>query len=176
MEQLWGPIVAVTAEHDGRANGLISSTAITASLVPETPRLAIQLSGANLTHDLVLAAGVFAVQLLPADETGLEIVRLLGFRSGRDAPKLAALPTRRGVATGAPILTDAVAYVEARTVTTLAAGAVTIVVADVVAGERMRDVPVLTIEDVRSRAPKAWLEEWEARREEEIDAARRLQH
>ena len=75
LEQLWGPIVAVTAEHDGRANGLISTTAVTASLLPEAPRLSVHLSRANLTHDLALAAGTFAVHLLPADATGLEIVR-----------------------------------------------------------------------------------------------------
>jgi flavin reductase (DIM6/NTAB) family NADH-FMN oxidoreductase RutF len=173
LEQLWGPIVAVTAEHDGRANGLISTTAITASLVPETPRLSLQLSRANLTHDLALAAGVFAVHLLAADETGLAIVRALGFHSGHDATKLDGLTTQRGE-TGAPILADAVAYAEARTSATLAAGALTVVVADVVAGQRLHDSAVLTIEDVRAHAPAAWLAEWEARRRAELEIARRF--
>jgi flavin reductase (DIM6/NTAB) family NADH-FMN oxidoreductase RutF len=175
LDHLWGPIVAVTAEHDGRANGLISSTAITASLLPERPRLSVQLSRANLTHDIVLEAGTLAVHVLPNDETGLEIVRSLGFHSGREGTKLAAFPTRRGV-TGAPLLTDAVAYVEARTVSTLTTGAITVIVADVVAGERLREAPLLTIEEVRSRAPSAWLAEWEARLSEELAAARRLEH
>jgi flavin reductase (DIM6/NTAB) family NADH-FMN oxidoreductase RutF len=175
LDQLWGPIVAVTAEHEGRANGLISSTAITASLLPETPRLSIQLSRASLTHDIVLASGAFAIHVLPSDETGLEIVRTLGFHSGRDGAKLATFPTRRGV-TGAPLLADAVAYVEAQTVTTLTAGAITVIVADVVAGERLHDAPLLTIEEVRSRAPSDWLAEWETRLNEELAAARRLEH
>ena len=173
LEQLWGPIVAVTAEHDGRANGLISTTAITASLLPETPRLSVHLSRSNLTHDLALAAGAFAVHLLAADKTGLEIVRALGFHTGHETTKLDGLTTQRGE-TGAPILADAVAYVEARPSATLAAGAVTVVVADVVAGQRLRDSAVLTIDDVRTHAPAAWLAEWDARRRAEIEAARRL--
>jgi flavin reductase (DIM6/NTAB) family NADH-FMN oxidoreductase RutF len=174
LEQLWGPVVAVTAKHDGRANGLISSTAVTASLLPERPRLSVQLSRSSLTHELVLGEGFFAVHLLAADESGLEIVRALGFHSGREHDKLDAFATRRGE-TGAPILTDAVAYVEARVSETLDAGAVTLLVADVVTGERLRDDEVLTIEYVREHAPAEWLAEWEARREEEIEAARRLQ-
>ena len=173
LEQLWGPLVAVTAEHKGRANGLISTTAITASLLPETPRLSVHLARANLTHDLALAAGAFAVHLLAADATGLEIVRALGFHSGHEGTKLDQLTTQRGE-TGAPILADAVAYVEARASATLEAGAVTVVFADVVAGRRLHDSAVLTIDDVRARAPAAWLEEWEVRRRAEIEAARRL--
>jgi flavin reductase (DIM6/NTAB) family NADH-FMN oxidoreductase RutF len=61
LERLWAPIVAVTAAHDGRENGLISSTVVTASLLPESPRIVVQLSKTNLTRDLVCASGAFAV-------------------------------------------------------------------------------------------------------------------
>jgi hypothetical protein len=37
LERLWAPIVAVSAAHEERANALISSTAVSASLLPEAP-------------------------------------------------------------------------------------------------------------------------------------------
>ena len=86
-------IVAITAAHDGRENGLISSTAVTASLLPESPRLTVQLSKANLTHDLVLASGALAVHFLPDDERGLALFRALGTRTGRETPKLDDIST-----------------------------------------------------------------------------------
>src|ERR671936_481139 len=111
LEQLWSPIVAITAAHNGRSNGLISSTAVTASLLPEAPRVVVQLARASLTRELVLASPALAVHFLAADDSGLELFRALGFRSGRDGSKLDGIATRRGEL-GAPILSDAVAYVE----------------------------------------------------------------
>ena len=64
LDQLWAPIVAVTAAHGGRTNGLISSTALNASLVPESPRVSVHLSKRNLTHDLVLDSRALAIHLL----------------------------------------------------------------------------------------------------------------
>jgi flavin reductase (DIM6/NTAB) family NADH-FMN oxidoreductase RutF len=174
LEQLWAPIVAVTTEHNGRANGLISSTVLTASLLPEEPRVAVQLSKTNLTHELVLGSGAFAAHLLPAaGDVGLELFRALGLRSGRGGDKLHAFETRAGV-TGSPILAGAVAYLEARITATLDADDMTMVLADVVAGARLKDEGFLTIEHVRERLPAEWLTEWERRYEEEVRAARRL--
>ena len=173
LEQLWAPIVAITTAHEDRANGLISSTVVTASLLPEAPRISVQLSRASLTRELALASRALAVHLLPADERGLELFRALGFRSGRDVSKLDGVATQPG-SVGAPILVDAVAYLEARIVETLDLDDVTVVVADVVGGARRRDTPPLTIEDARERLPADWLAEWELRRERELDDARRF--
>jgi flavin reductase (DIM6/NTAB) family NADH-FMN oxidoreductase RutF len=173
LEQLWSPVVAVTAAHGGRANGLISSTVLTASLVPEAPRVSVQLSKSSLTHELALAAAAFAVHLLPADERGLELFHLLGLQTGRDVTKLGAVATHAGV-TGSPILDDAVAHLEARIVATLDGDELTVVLADVVAGAAGRDTPYLTIDFVRERMPPEWEAEWEHRRERELRAARFL--
>ena len=175
LEELWSPIAALTAAHDRHANGLITSTAVTASLVPESPRIAVLLGREHRTHELVLASGAFAIHLLPADPVGrsLEIFRTLGFRSGRDVDKLAGIPWRPG-ATGAPLLEDALAHVEGRVVRTLDAEDVTVFLADVVAEARVRAGRHLTIEDVRRHlTPDDWAV-WEARLAEEIRQARRL--
>jgi flavin reductase (DIM6/NTAB) family NADH-FMN oxidoreductase RutF len=171
LDQLWAPLVAITAAHGGRENGLISSTAVTASLLPESPRLTVQLSKTNLTHDLVVMSGAFAVHLLPDDERGLELFRALGIRTGRETPKLDDVATARGV-TGSPILQDAVAYLEARVAATQDADGSTIVLADVVAGMRVRNESALTIEGVRERLPPEWSKEWDRRLEAELAAAR----
>lgn len=172
LDQLWAPIVAVTAAHGGRENGLISSTVVTASLLPEAPRIAVLLSKANLTHDLARASGALAVHFLPDDERGLELFCALGIRTGRETSKLDGIATAPG-RTGAPILQEAVAYVEGHVAATHEVEPSTIVVADVVGGERLRDAPVLTIDAVRERLPREWAEEWERRLEAELAAARR---
>jgi flavin reductase (DIM6/NTAB) family NADH-FMN oxidoreductase RutF len=173
LEQLWSPVVAVTAAHDGRSNGLISSTGLRASLVPEAPRVSVHLSKHSLTHDLVLGSGAFAVHLLPRDETGLELFRTLGMASGHDRPKLGAVATRQG-STGSPVLVDAVAYLEARIATTLDAQELTIVLGDVVASGGTAEAEFLTIDDARERLPAEVLREWARRFESEVAAARRL--
>jgi flavin reductase (DIM6/NTAB) family NADH-FMN oxidoreductase RutF len=172
LDRLWGPPVVVTAAHDGRANGLISTTAIAASLFAETPRVLVLLAKANLTHELALASGAFAVHLLPAEpaEPSLELVRRFGMRSGRDADKLAGLDHRTAV-TGAPVLDAALAHAEARVRTTLDAGELTVVLGDVV-DSASRGGAHLTNELLAELMPREWLDEWEARRERELAAAR----
>ena len=175
LEQLWAPIVAVTAAHAGRTNGLISSTALSASLVPEAPRVSVQLSKHNLTHDLVLASRAFAIQLLAPDESGLALFTLLGTRSGHRERKLDSVTTRPGE-TGSPILVDAVSYLEARVVSTLDGDEHTIVLADVIAAGGATNAPFLTIEHVRERLSPDAMRAWERRREAEVQAARGARH
>jgi flavin reductase (DIM6/NTAB) family NADH-FMN oxidoreductase RutF len=175
LEELWSPVAALTAAHDGRANGLITTSALTASILPEAPRISVLLAHEHLTHELALASGAFAVHLLPAEpvDPSIEIFRTLGFRSGHRANKLATIPWRQGE-TGAPVLEEALAYVEARIARTLDADDATVILADVVAAERLRDGRHLTIEDVRARLTDDDWAAWEARRAEEIRRAREL--
>jgi hypothetical protein len=172
LEQLWAPIVAVTAAHDGCENGLISSTVVTASLLPESPRIVVQLSKTNLTRDLVCASGAFAVHFLPDDDRrALDVVRCSNARfdvGDRIPEDRRTGPTRRGGD-----------VVELRR---LAAGSDSELPksssprsssGDVVGGTRVRDGAVLTIHAVRGRLPPEWAEEWKRRLEAELAAARR---
>ena len=174
LEELWSPVAALTAAHDGRANGLITTSALTASLLPEDPRISVLLAPEHLTHELALASGAFAVHLLPAEpiDRSVEIFRTLGFRSGRSIDKLAAIPWRPGT-TGAPVLAEALAYVEARVADTLDVGDTTVVVADVVAAGRLREGRHLTIADVRAQLTVDDWAAWEARLSEERAEARK---
>jgi len=173
LEQLWAPVVAVTASDDGRSNGSIASTALTASLLPDAARVSVHLSKHSLTHELVLGSGAFAIHLLPRDDSGLALFRTLGLTSGHTQPKLDGVLTRTG-STGAPVLVDAVAYLEARVVSTLDAQEMTIVLGDVVAAGGATETEFLTIDDVRDRLPEEAMREWAGRFEAEVIAARRL--
>jgi flavin reductase (DIM6/NTAB) family NADH-FMN oxidoreductase RutF len=175
LEELWSPVAALTAAHGRRANGLITSTAVTASLLPEAPRVSVVLGRGSATHGLVVAAGAFALHLLPAEplDRSLAIFRALGFHSGSDVDKLASIPWHPG-STGAPVLEEALSFVEARVVSTVDGGDVTIVLADVVAGARLREGRYLTIEDVRSKLTSEDWVAWEARRADEVSRARGL--
>jgi flavin reductase (DIM6/NTAB) family NADH-FMN oxidoreductase RutF len=175
LEQLWSPVVAVTAAHDGRSNGSIASTALRASLVPDAARVSVHLGKHSLTHDLVLGSGAFALHLLPRDGSGLALFCTLGMTSGHARRKLDDVRTRDG-RTGSPVLVDAVAYLEARVVSTLDAQELTIVLGDVVTAGGAAGAEYLTIEDARERLPVEAMDEWARRFEAEVAAARRLRN
>jgi flavin reductase (DIM6/NTAB) family NADH-FMN oxidoreductase RutF len=176
LSSLWSPIMAVTTCVGDRTNGQIAVAGLSAGVLPEAPRVLLELWKSNLTHDLVLASGVFALHLLPeapdsALETSLSLVRLLGLRSGRDGDKMASLEWQPGI-TGSPILASALSYVEGRVIATLDCDELTVYVADVVAGERLREGEPLSLPGLHRKAPPDLLDAWRMNRAEQVDAAR----
>jgi flavin reductase (DIM6/NTAB) family NADH-FMN oxidoreductase RutF len=168
--------VAVTTIHEGRPNGLMSLSAGAGGIVPEAPRVTISLTKYNLTHDMVLGSGVFAMHLLAATPeaslaASLRILMGLGGSSGRDGDKIAQFATRPGV-TGSPILLDALSYVEGRVVASLDAEENTIFLADVVSAERMRQGERLRIGTAWSKLPPEWVEQYEANHVQQLQSAR----
>jgi flavin reductase (DIM6/NTAB) family NADH-FMN oxidoreductase RutF len=174
---LWSPLLAITTHHQGRSNGMVAGTGVFASLVPEAPRVLVEITKTSLTHDLVLASRLFALHTLPATpadalKTSLSLVRMLGMRSGHDGDKMAGIAARAGV-TGSPILAETLTYLEARVVGTLDAEELTIFLADVVGGGRHRSGALLTLQALRENLPKEWLAEWTTSRERQVNEARR---
>jgi flavin reductase (DIM6/NTAB) family NADH-FMN oxidoreductase RutF len=157
--------VAVTTVDAGRTNGLISLSAGTMSIVPEAPRVMISLTKFNLTHDMVVNSGKFAMHLLSNDEgiveTSLEILMTLGGSSGREGDKMSALRTKVGEV-GCPILLDSLSYVEGNVVHSLDVDECTIFVADVVAAERLNPGRRLDIGEAWAKLPAEWVESYEA--------------
>ena len=156
---------------------MVAGTGVFASLVPEAPRVIVEITKTSLTHDLVLASRVFALHTLPATpgdvlKSSLSLVRRLGMRSGHDGDKMADIVAKPGV-TGSPILAETLTYVEARVVGTLDAQELTIVLADVVGGGRHRSGELLTLPALREHLPREWLAEWAASRERQVNEARR---
>lgn len=177
LAMLSSPLLVITTHADGRNNGLVARSGVFASLVPDAPRVLVELTKANLTHDLVLASGVFALHTLPATPheallTSLALVHTLGMRSGHNGDKMAGIAARRGV-TGCPILTETLTYLEARVVSTLDGEELTVFLADVVSGGRLRDGDPLTFDVFREQVTKEWAAEWATSRERQIADARR---
>src|SRR5262245_8564763 len=94
LAALWSPGLAITPHHQGGDNGMSATTGVFASLVPEAPRVLVELAQASLTHELVLASRAFALHLLSATpndalQASLSLVHTLGMRSGHEGDKMA---------------------------------------------------------------------------------------
>jgi flavin reductase (DIM6/NTAB) family NADH-FMN oxidoreductase RutF len=124
--ELWAPITAVSAQHDGRASGLICATAVSASIDPERPRVVLQLRKDSLTQELALASGAFTLHLLRREQQ--ELFRFLALDTG-------------------PPYEKTLASADCRIVATVDAGRSTVVVADVVHEERSDGEP-FTADDI----------------------------
>ncbi|MEE2059155.1 flavin reductase family protein [Rhodococcus artemisiae] len=167
--------VAITTINGGIANGLMSLSAGSASIIPEAPRATISLTKYNKTHDMVLESGIFVMHMLSSEEDqidkSLEILMTLGGSSGRDGDKISKLRTKTGV-TGAPILLDAHSYVEARVSASLDVQESTIFVGDVVGAEILNDGGRLRIGDAWDKLPKEWIEQYDANHVPQLENAR----
>jgi flavin reductase (DIM6/NTAB) family NADH-FMN oxidoreductase RutF len=169
--------VAVTTAHGDRTNGLITLSGGPASVVPEAPRVMVGITKYNFSHDLILHGGVFTIHVLANApeliDASLDIIRTLGGRTGRDGDKMSGLRTRPG-ATRAPILLDALAYVEARVTGVLDNDENSVFVGDVVAAERLHRGERLDIGEAWGKLGAAWVEEYERNHEAQVDHSRRL--
>lgn len=167
--------VAITTVDGGFANGLMSLSAGSASIIPEAPRATISLTKYNKTHDMVLSSGIFVMHMLSAEDDqvdkSLEILMTLGGSSGRDGDKIAKLRTRTGE-TGAPVLLDAHSYVEARVTGTLDVEESTIFVGDVVAAEILNEGQRLRIGEAWGKLPADWIAQYDANHHPQLENAR----
>jgi flavin reductase (DIM6/NTAB) family NADH-FMN oxidoreductase RutF len=170
LSQLDRELWIVTAAADSRRGGLVATFVNSASIVPELPRVLVGLARQHHTWQLIEATDVFALHLLSEEQ--LDWVWNFGLRSGRTSDKLAEYATQPG-STGAPILTDAVAWLECRVETRLDTGDRTVYLAKVVDGRRLRNQAPLTARRMVELAPPERLQELKQGLERDalIDAA-----
>jgi flavin reductase (DIM6/NTAB) family NADH-FMN oxidoreductase RutF len=119
LDRLDTTACVVTTAHEGRRAGCLVTYLTPASITADRPRVLVLTSHENLTHELVERSGVLALHPLARGQR--EWVQRFGFRSGRDVDKFAELAWAPGV-TGAPLLEDAVGYVEGRVLASLDCG------------------------------------------------------
>ena len=131
MSLLWSPISAVTTSWHGKDNAQIAVAIGGASIVADMPRVVVQLYKTNFTHDQVFGSRAFALCFMRKDQ--VEVVRQLGYVSGRDRDKLSAIPCETK-ATGSPVLTDCLGYFDCRVINAMDGGDMTVFLADVVDG------------------------------------------
>ena len=157
LRQLASPVVAVTSAHRDRINGMISDSAVRASISPNVPRLSVYIHKWHLSHELIWESGRFGLHLLHPGQ--LDLVHRLGFVSGRDEDKLTGVPHRIGES-GVPVLTDCYAAFECRVINTMDTGYATHFLGDVTATHRGPGEEILTPAWLRANMPPAWGEEF----------------
>ncbi len=166
LRNLTSPVVAITAQRNGKENGMISDAAVRASIVPTVPRVSVYIHKFNYSHDMIFETGRFAMHLLHTKQ--LDVVRRLGFVSGRDRDKLAGLPHHRGVL-GVPVLDECFAHFECSVANVMDTGSSTLFLGDVVAvgcGAAAGLEPrgeLLTATYFRANMPAEWRIEYEAK-------------
>lgn len=169
LRNLTSPVVAITSARNGKENGMISDAAVRASIVPSVPRLSVYVHKFNYSHDMIFETGRFAMHLLHTRQ--FDVVRRLGFVSGRDHDKLAGLPHHRGVS-GVPVLDECFAHFECSVVNVMDTGSSTLFLGDVVAvgcGAAAGLEPrgeLLTAGYFRTNMPAEWRVEYEAKLKE----------
>ncbi len=162
LRNITSPVVAITSERDGKRNGMISDSAVRASIAPTVPRLSVYIHKFNFSHDLIFETGRFVLHLLRDDQ--FELIHRLGFASGRASDKLAGVPHRLGEL-GVPVLDDCYAHFECRVVNVMDVGSSTCFLGDVVAvgygAARGPQGAVMTAAYFRAHMPATWRAQYE---------------
>ena len=171
MGLLWSPLAAITSNWQGEVNAQIGVSISAASIVPQRPRLLVQIYKNNHSHHLIYQSAVLAVNFLRRDQ--LDLIKAFGFVSGRDTDKLAGIDYDTG-ATGCPLLRDCWGYLDCRVVNALDGGDLTCFLAEVLAGETRSDDGPLYWRDARRRIPPEWNQEWDRRIGQQIESSRQI--
>src|SRR5207245_17116 len=162
LRNLTSPIVAITCERGGKRNGMISDSAVRASIVPAIPRVSVYIHKFNLSHDVIFETGRFALHLLRNDQ--FDMIHRLGFTSGRAGDKLADVPHHQGTL-GVPVLDECYAHFECRVANVIDPATSTCFLGDVVdVGSGASKGPSGTVMPAayfRSNMRPAWRVEYE---------------
>jgi flavin reductase (DIM6/NTAB) family NADH-FMN oxidoreductase RutF len=156
LERLDPVLWLVTAQAGNRREGMIATFVNQASIVPDLPRIVFGPARQHFTHALIEDSGAFALHLI--GEEHIDWVWGFGLQSGRDVDKLVDLAFRPGK-TGSPILTDALAWLDCRVECRLDIGDRSLLLAEVVEGQLVRDQPPLCMKRLLQLAPSDKLRE-----------------
>jgi flavin reductase (DIM6/NTAB) family NADH-FMN oxidoreductase RutF len=157
----------VTARAGERQGALIATSVSTASIVPAAPRVLVGIAPGQHTWELIEASGVFALHLL--DEGQTDWVWHFGLRSGHQVDKLAGWPTRLA-ATGCPIVSGTLSWLDCRVEATLEAGERVIYLAEVSDGRAERTGAPLRLKRLLQTAPPERLRALKEKMEADIPA------
>lgn len=129
MAEFLTGVTVVTTPGEQVPHAMTANAVTSVSLTP--PLVLVCVAQRASFHAAVLASGVWAVSILSADQA--DLARHFA-TSGRDLmTQFDAVPTELGAHTGAPVLSEANAWLECRTVQLHEAGDHTIVVGEVLA-------------------------------------------
>jgi flavin reductase (DIM6/NTAB) family NADH-FMN oxidoreductase RutF len=115
LSHFWAPLTAVGSHGPNGPNAQICVSVFGASIVPERPRLLVNLSNTNYTTGLVAGSGTLAITLLADGQESL--LGPLGLHSGRDGNKLNGIQVELDRA-GDPWFPGGVGVLECRVIDT----------------------------------------------------------
>ena len=171
MSLLWSPMAAVTSHWQGKLNAQIAVAISAASIVPDRPRLLVQIYKGNHSHELIHASGSLALNYLRRGQ--IQLIKDFGLVSGRDVEKLDGVPYRLGPS-GSPILEDCWAYLDCRVVNAMDGGDMTCFLVDVLEGDIVSEDGPLWWRDARREMPREWMEEWDRKITAEVEVSRKV--
>ncbi len=151
LRALTTPLVAITSKLGDKVNGMIANSAMRASLSDVKPRVSVYVHKFNYSHDMMFQSGRFVLHVL--DQGQIDVVAALGFRSGRDADKLAELNYDVGQS-GLPVLTGCYCYFECRVVNVMDTGGSTLFLGSVEHTGITPNTTPLTPEHLRLAMPE----------------------
>jgi flavin reductase (DIM6/NTAB) family NADH-FMN oxidoreductase RutF len=123
-------VTVITSADDGRLHGMTANAVASLSLDPVM--LLVCVDRTAYSHDAIRQAGTFAVNILGEHQEAVS--RLFAKHAEPEEGSLRGQPFRIGV-TGAPLLTDGVAFMECRVRDVLDGGDHSIFVGEVVEGD-----------------------------------------
>ena len=136
-------LYAVTVASGGEEHGMTANWLTQASFDP--PMVVVAVENTSKTIGMIRDAHHFAVNLL--QESQRELAGKLGRTSEQAPHKLKGVRTKPGPVSGAPVLAEALGWLECRLVTTLPAGDHTLVLGEVVeAGVEHEGAQPLTLQ------------------------------
>lgn len=115
----------------------------------EPPMVMLAVEADSQSRRVIEASGVFALNVLASGQR--ELAGQLGRASARKPDKLAGIAWRPGPTTGAPLLDDALAWLECRVLGSLPAGDHVVLVAEVVEVGLNREGQPLTMAEAGFR-------------------------
>jgi len=127
LHQITYGLYVVASRREDALNAQIANTVF--QITSEPPAIAVGINRANLTHEFIVASGLFVASVLPQD-TPLAVIGHFGFRSGRKSEKFQGTDYRLSPA-GVPYLPASLAYLEAKVTRALEAGTHTVFVGEV---------------------------------------------
>jgi len=137
-------LYAVTVKHGGEEHGMTANWVTQASFEP--PMVVVAVENTSKTIGMIRDTHHFAVNVLSQGQR--ELAGKLGRSSANTPQKLKGIKTKPAPVSGAPILTEALGWIECRVVATLPSGDHTLVLGEVVeAGVEHDGGHPLTLQD-----------------------------
>jgi flavin reductase (DIM6/NTAB) family NADH-FMN oxidoreductase RutF len=122
-------LYALTVKHGGEEHGMTANWVTQASFEP--PMVAVAVENSSKTIGMIRDAHHFAVSVFQQSQR--DLAGKLGRTSEQAPNKLKGIKTKPALVSGAPVLADALGWVECRVVATLPSGDHTLVLGEVVA-------------------------------------------